>query len=443
MIKEKSIYSLTEENQVDYGNYVNQSRHMPHLLDGLKPAYRRMLWTALELPDRNTKVATLAGICGGKYSPHAPDSLPAVVSEMVHAGIFEGQGAHGSKSIYKDWNIGAAAGRYIEAKVDKKWREAISPLMSLVPKEMSELGYPEPVFIPTPIPMSLLFGSLGIGIGIRSTIPFFSVESIIKAMKADNPNLLEANGDLKINKRRSELKKLWTTGEGKVCYEFSIEDDVKAKGSNVRGIALYGDPSFIQVPLTSNLEGKGGDDPDTMGWIDRGLVRMVDESSRKTGKRIFFSVRPNQRGKDRVTMEMLRDELELMRFPTEHYKIAVTNGEYTEVLPLRDWVKGCYENYSKLVKEYKTKQLESLGMKRHVVINAKDIVDQIRKDDKIKVPGIAGALKISEDIVKETLRKSISVLMKINEEKELKDIAEEEKIVKLLKPEDFYEGIIA
>lgn len=440
VIKKIPIYDLVEDGYVEFGNYVNQKRHMTHVLDGCKPSYRRMVWTGLEMPDKNVKVATLAGMCGGKYSPHNSETLPAVVSEMVSAGIFTGQGAHGSKSIYKGWNIGPAAGRYIEARVNKDWRDMMSPLISLVPKVQSDLGYMEPEYLPTPIPMSLLHGSLGLGIGIKSVVPNFSAKSLIKAMENDDPNLLESNGDLVINKKRSELLKLWTTGEGRVCYMFYIEENAKLEGRD--GFIMYGDPRFIQSNLTANLEGKIDGSPEEWGWIGKGLVEMIDISSAKTGKRIFFTVKSNQRSKDKITLEMLRAELEIMRFNQDSYKLAVTDGNCSSVISLKDWVTGCYNNYARLVTEYKTKHIDKLVMRVNVANNAKDIVDLIRKNDSITKEEIAKKLNIDLEIVSEATKKSISVLMKFNREAELVAIEEEKVKITNLKPEDFYENIL-
>jgi len=443
IIKDVSIKDLVEDNQSLFGNYTNQKRHMPHRLDGLKPSYRRMIWTALELPDKLTKVATLAGMCGGKYSPHAPESLPPVVSEMVGANIFQGQGAHGSKSIYKDWNIGAAAGRYIEAKVKSEWRKAMEPLIPLVPKSKSDMGFFEPDYLPTPIPMSLLYGSLGIGIGIRSKVPFFSAKSLIKAYKEDNPQLLKANGDIVINKSKSELQQLWDTGIGRVGYMFYIDENAVSRDGKTKGYYMYGDPRFIQATLTKNLEGdRSTGDPEDWGWIDKGLVTMRDESHRKTGKKVFFTVKSKQKGKDKVTLEMLRKELEVMRYCQDSFKLAVTNGKYTEVIGLKDWIKGCYENYNKLVKDYKLAQLAKLQLKKDVAIHAKDIVDQIRKKDSITKDQIVKNLGISIEVVNEALKKSISVLMKFNKDKELDTIKAEVIRVSKLTPEDFYESLL-
>lgn len=439
VIIDKSIGDHINESYVEFGNYVNQKRHMPHMRDGLKPSYRRMIYTALTFPDRMGKVGTLTGECGGKYSPHAPDSLDGVASELVHAGIFEGQGSHGAKSIYKPWNIPPAAARYCEAKMDSRWRKVIEPVLGLVEKQPSDMGYEEPLYIPSPIPISLLFGSLGLGIGIRSKIPTFSFKSMIEAYEADNPKLLQPNGDIMLNKRKSELEKLWTEGKGKVSYMFFIDENATSLDGVSKGYTLYGDPRFFQANLTENLE--GNKDKGIQGWIDRDLVIMRDESAKKskTKKVIFFGVKPKQKI---VTNEMLRAELEIIRYNQETFKLAISDGNCTEVTPLRNWIGACYNNYNSLVAELKKRKSLSLALKKEVILHAEIVVDHIRANPKDKVEAISKALSLDLELTKEITKKSISVLMNMDKEKELESLAKQKAELELLEARDYFKDLL-
>lgn len=439
VIIDKSIGDHINESYVEFGNYVNQKRHMPHMRDGLKPSYRRMIYTALTFPDRMGKVGTLTGECGGKYSPHAPDSLDGVASELVHAGIFEGQGSHGAKSIYKPWNIPPAAARYCEAKMDSRWRKVIEPVLGLVEKQPSDMGYEEPLYIPSPIPISLLFGSLGLGIGIRSKIPTFSFKSMIEAYEADNPKLLQPNGDIMLNKRKSELEKLWTEGKGKVSYMFFIDENATSLDGVSKGYTLYGDPRFFQANLTENLE--GNKDKGIQGWIDRDLVIMRDESAKKskTKKVIFFGVKPKQKI---VTNEMLRAELEIIRYNQETFKLAISDGNCTEVTPLRNWIGACYNNYNSLVAELKKRKSLSLALKKEVILHAEIVVDHIRANPKDKVEAISKVLSLDLELTKEITKKSISVLMNMDKEKELESLAKQKAELELLEARDYFKDLL-
>lgn len=439
VIIDRGIGDHIDESYVEFGNYVNQKRHMPHMRDGLKPSYRKMIFTALTFPDRLVKVGTLTGECGGKYSPHAPDALDGVASELVHAGIFEGQGSHGAKSIYKPWNIPPAAARYCEAKMDNKWRKVMEPVMGLVDKQSSDMGFDEPVYIPSPIPLSLLYGSLGLGIGIRSKIPTFSFKSMIEAYEADNPKLLQPNGDIMLNRRKSELESLWNTGKGKVAYMFFINENATSLNGVDKGFTMYGDPRFFQATLTEALEGNAA--KGIQGWLDKDLVIMRDESPKKSKhlKIVFFGVKAKQK---LVTNEMLRAELEIIRYNQETFKLAISDGDSTKVTPLRDWIGACYNNYNNLVDELKKKKSLSLDLKEKVIANAEIVVDYLRKTPTAEISQIAKDLKLTEELVKEITKKSISVLMKIDKEKEFESINNQKLELKKLQAKDYYKDLL-
>jgi hypothetical protein len=218
---------------------------------------------------------------------------------------------------------------------------------------------------------------------------------------------------------------------------FLIEEDATSLDGVTKGYAMYGDPRFFQVTLTENLE--GNKEKEVQGWIDKGLVVMTDESSRKTGKRIFFTVKPKQK---QVTMEMLRKELEIIRYSQDTFKLAISDGSCTAVTPMRDWIGSCYNNYLDLVNQYKLRKYEQLALKESVVNNAEIVVDHIRKYPKDDTPKIAKALKLDEELVKEITKKSISVLMKIDKEKELQSIEKSKEEVTELKAEDFYKDLL-
>lgn len=419
---------------------------MPHLLDGLKPSYRRMIWTALEQSDKLVKVATLAGICGGKYSPHSADSLPSVISEMVHSRVFDGQGSHGSNHIFKLWNNDAAAPRYIEAKLNKYYREMISPLIPFVPYKESELdsSYKEPLYIPTPFPLAMMFNSLGLGVGIRSVTPNFSPKSMIEAYKKDDYTLLRANGDLYIDNSNSQLKSIWTKGVGKIRYGFNLKKNYTY--GKRKGILMYGDARFIQLTKLGKLDTKTFKDVQKepeLGWIDKGFVDMIDVSTRNTGKQIFFAISSSSKGKKgRVTLKQLEAELEKIRFTSSNYKLAVTDGKVTSVKGLKDWIHETYTNFSSLVSIYKKDRLKKLSLRREVALHADLVAKKLIDNPKISKTKIAKELKIDLSIVEECLKKSISVLMNINKSKELQMISDKTSSIHLLTPESFYENII-
>lgn len=445
-LKKESIKSFNERSIVTQGEYVNNHRHMPHYLDGLKPSYRRMIWTALEHPDKLVKVATLSGVCGGKYSPHSADSLPSVVSEMVHTGVFDGQGSHGSSSIYKLWNNDPAAPRYIEAKLSSPYRKMLSALIPFVSFKESEVDptYKEPIYIPTPVPLCLLSGCLGLGVGIRSLTPNFSAKSMIEAYKKNDYKLLKPNGDLELINAKSDLKDLWEKGKGKVTYRFHLTKNVTYQG--LKGVTLHGDARFIQLSSMGKLETKVSKmegKEDTLGWIDQGHVVMIDQSSRKTGKKIFFGVvPPNKSRKGSVTLKELEGEIDSLRSVTVNYNLAATDATTTKIMSLRNWIKCSYDTFGILVLKYQSSQLKKLKLKKEVLLHSERVAKYLLANPNSEKEKIATSLKIDEEVVEECLKKSISVLMSTNKLREDKNLDSEIEKVSNITPEFFYEDLI-
>lgn len=417
---------------------------MGHLYDGLKPSYRRVIWTGLEHPDKLVKVATLAGVCGGKYSPHSPDSLPAVISELVRSGYFIGQGSHGSPSIYKPLTIDPAAPRYIEAKLHPEFRKMIQPLIPFVPYKESEVDsmYKEPLYIPIPIPIAMCFNSLGIGVGIRMKTPNFSMKSMLDAYFKDDPTLLRSNTDLEIDSNTSELNSIWNKGYGRVTYKFFVDNKFKLEGQE--GVLLYGNSSYIQLSKLSSKLKSPKEDPedDEKGWMDKGLVEMIDLSSKRAGNKIFFRLKKGQRGKDKVTLKMLSDEITSIGVHSDNYNLAITDGDQTKVRPLKEWIKFSYTNFESLVKKYKTDKLSKLKLKSEVLKYSYDIAKAILADPKASKGSLSKTLGIKEEVVSEALKRSISSLLKGNVDSDIKSVKAEIKYVKSLKTKNFYEDFI-
>ncbi len=134
-----------QDSILNFGGYVNNHRHMVRLLSGFKPSYEKTIFTTLGYTkDRMIKVGTIIGDVAGKYSPHAPDALAGVVSELVHLGILDGQGAHGSSHVYSKFHIASAAPRYIEARINADWRKMIKLRRPLVKHYEAEMRYAMP-----------------------------------------------------------------------------------------------------------------------------------------------------------------------------------------------------------------------------------------------------------------------------------------------------------
>ncbi|MDR0353365.1 MAG: DNA gyrase/topoisomerase IV subunit A [Opitutaceae bacterium] len=142
-------------------------RAVPHIDDGLKPVQRRILHTLFEMDDgRFNKVANIVGATM-RFHPHGDASIEAALVGIAQRGLLiEPQGNFGNILT----GDGAAASRYIEARLTPFAREVV-----FNPKTTAwQLSYDgrarEPVTLPVKFPLVLAEGAEGIAVGLSTKI---------------------------------------------------------------------------------------------------------------------------------------------------------------------------------------------------------------------------------------------------------------------------------
>ncbi|MBP7103003.1 MAG: DNA gyrase/topoisomerase IV subunit A [Bacteroidales bacterium] len=172
------IKNMFKDWFLDYASYVNLDRAVPDINDGLKPVQRRILHSMWELEDgRYNKVANIVGNTM-KYHPHGDASI---ADALVNLGqkdlLIDCQGNWGN-TLTGD---GAAAGRYIEARLSKFANEVVfNP--KTTPWKLSYDGRnKEPIFLPIKFPLLLVQGVEGIGVGLASKILPHNFNELIDA----------------------------------------------------------------------------------------------------------------------------------------------------------------------------------------------------------------------------------------------------------------------
>jgi topoisomerase-4 subunit A len=152
---------------LDYASYVILERAVPHIEDGLKPVQRRILHSMQEMEDgRYNKVQTIVGHTA-KYHPHGDMAVKDALVNLGNKGwLIDRQGSWGNLFT----GDGAAAGRYIEARLspfakDHVFHPAITPT-----KANYDGRFLEPVFLPVKVPLLLMQGAEGIAVGLSCNI---------------------------------------------------------------------------------------------------------------------------------------------------------------------------------------------------------------------------------------------------------------------------------
>ncbi len=152
---------------LDYASYVILERAVPHINDGLKPVQRRILYALRRLEDgRYNKVANVIGFTM-QFHPHGDASIG---DAMVQIGqkelLIDTQGNWGN--IYT--GDGAAAPRYIEARLTKFALEVVFNPKTTEWKPTYDGRNKEPITLPVKFPLLLAQGVEGIAVGLASKI---------------------------------------------------------------------------------------------------------------------------------------------------------------------------------------------------------------------------------------------------------------------------------
>ena len=389
---QKGIGEFVTSAYLDFGDYINNHRHMPEIVDGLKISYRRLIYSATQFPKGKEIPSTTLQNYVANYHPHGLTSMNEMSAELYHAGIFSGEGSFGFTSIDGTFNPPAAP-RYTHTWLSSLYWDIIGDLIKEVPYVESPLGALEPQYLPLPIPACLYIGvTQGLGVGISTLIPNFSPKSLYEAYINNNPELLEPNVDLFIDKKNSQLNSIWTTGKGKVIYCYKIS---RSTLNNTEGILFEGDTSIFTPKLAK-----------FKSLIEEGKVYTEDLTD-QDGPKLFIGRVPGARG---CSIDDIENLARKACYSDATYVLNVTNGKSAFRIPLYDWLDYTYKNYINLVTQVNQKKIEKCKFDIKVQECIPLVGNLINQNPKITDAEICEALKIEEEVVAQIMSKPISYL---------------------------------
>jgi len=163
---------------LDYASYVILERAVPHANDGLKPVQRRILHAMRQIEDgRYNKVANIIGQTM-QYHPHGDASIGDALVQLGQKNLLiDTQGNWGNMFT----GDGAAASRYIEARLSKFALEVVFNPKTSTWKLSYDGRNREPVTLPVKFPLLLAQGVEGIAVGLASKILPHNFNELIDA----------------------------------------------------------------------------------------------------------------------------------------------------------------------------------------------------------------------------------------------------------------------
>ena len=191
-IIQRSSKDMYCEDMVKYSIIVNRRRAIPSVLDGLKPVQRKLLYDMFDIGatsyERRKKSARPVGDTLGNFYCHGDQALYGAMEPMTNwwkskIPLLAGGGNWGN--IAGD---SPAAMRYTESGLSEFCYECVIG-------ELSDAKYvsdwvnnfdgtrKEPEFLPAKVPLLIINGTFGIGVGIAVNIPTHNLIEVLEAVR--------------------------------------------------------------------------------------------------------------------------------------------------------------------------------------------------------------------------------------------------------------------
>ena len=189
-IIDKETLGMYEQDQAKYSIIVNRRRAFPEIRDGLKPVQRKVIYGAYKKglinPSKKVKSTSLTGSVMEKYYGHGDAALYESIVTLTSwfktkYPIFYGKGSWGNLS-----GGGAAQPRYTECALSNFGYDVMIDELSQSNNIVDWMdtynrdGTKEPEFLPAKLPLILINGTFGIGVGMAVNVPSHNIVEVIK-----------------------------------------------------------------------------------------------------------------------------------------------------------------------------------------------------------------------------------------------------------------------
>lgn len=447
-IKRRSIVEEMQEAYIDYAMSVIVARALPDVRDGFKPVHRRILyamWTiGLKPGAKFRKSATVVGEVIGKYHPHGDaaiyDSLVRLAQDFsMRYPLIKGQGNFGSLD-----GDAAAAMRYTEAKLAPIAEEILTDIekdtVDFVPNY--DGAHKEPIVLPAKTPNLLINGSMGIAVGMATSIPPHHLGEIIDGVmhlidhpQADIDDLMKyihgpdfPTGGIMFNVQ--DIKTAYATGKGSVVTRAKAEIVEEKQGQfkiQVTEIPYQVNKASLLEKIAELVKTKKID----------GIKDLRDESD-KEGVRIVVELK-----KDAYPKKILNQLFKLTPLQTTfHFNmLALVDGIQPRVLSLKQFLEEFIKHRQIVVMRRARYDLVKAKERAHILeglVLALEHIDRIIKTIK-KSRDKEGAKKNLISHFKLTERQAVAILeMKLQQLANLErlkieqELKEKKKLIKEL-----------
>ncbi len=378
------IAEEVKQSYLEYAMSVIVSRALPDVRDGFKPVHRRIMYAMWDIGLKHTskyrKSAHVVGEVMAKYHPHGDaaiyDSMVRMAQDFSMRQVFvDGQGNFGSMD-----GDSAAAMRYTEAKLASLAEEMLFDIDKNTVDFISTYdgSHKEPAVLPSKVPNLLLNGTMGIAVGMSTTIAPHNlgelcdgVIMLIKNPKTTIEDLTEVikgpdfpTGGIIYNKK--DIAGMYATGKGGIVLRAKAEIH-EAKAGHFQIIVTEIPYQVNKATLLEKIAGL------VQEKKLEGIKDLRDESN-KDGVRVVVDLK-----KDSYPKKILNQLFKITELQTTFHSnmLALVDGIQPRILNLKTILEEFIKHRQVVIRRRTEFDLAKAKDRAHILEGLKMALDKI------------------------------------------------------------------
>lgn len=301
-INEANSLDQYKDHMKEYANEVNYRRSVPDDRDGLKLVARRIIQVMyMNLPCRmrSIKSSKVVGDVMGGYHPHGDSSIYGAVVNLSN--WFDTN----VPLIYSPSNMGsmqgesASAPRYTEVQLSEFACDILKDLS--ISKSVVDWtptydnAAMEATFLPVSVPLLLINGTFGIGLGMRAEIPCHNITEVLDAtlrliQDPTSPVVLIPEQCMSCEIIDTDWEAISTKGLGKYTVRGIIDIETAKDGTPLLIIKSTPDLVHFDDGSETSIKAKILDMVQPKKELS-GMITKIDEDSSKNNMRVVIHIK--------------------------------------------------------------------------------------------------------------------------------------------------------
>jgi DNA gyrase subunit A len=384
LITPASLVDEMQKSYLEYAMSVIVSRALPDVRDGLKPVHRRVLYAMWNIGLRHTakfrKSAHVIGEVMAKYHPHGDASIYDAMVRMaqdfsMRYPLVHGQGNFGSMD-----GDNAAAMRYTEAKLTAVAEEMLFDIekdtVNFIPNY--DGSHEEPTVLPSKLPNLLLNGTMGIAVGMATSIPPHNLSELCDGLAKliDEPDTSIEDlaqiikgpdfptGGIIYNKR--DILTAYSTGKGGIV--------MRAKAEIQEGKSDQFKIVITEVPYSTNKATLVEKIADLVQEKKIEGIKDLRDESNKDGVRVVVDLK-----KDAYPKKVLNKLFQMTELQTTFHvnMLALVDGIQPRVLTIKNVLEEFIKHRQVIIKRRTEFDLNKAKDRAHILEGLSMALDKI------------------------------------------------------------------